>query len=134
SDGPQANAAAEAILQAARDCAASCVFVTWRHDPHCDHKAAGDIVALAGLQRAGVWVYEYPVWGWTLPPETEVGPEPQGFRLDVSAHRGTKARAVAAHASQTTDLIADDPGGFRLEAAMVERMCGPFERFVAVLS
>ncbi len=80
----------------------------------------------------GVAIYEYPVWGWTLPPETEVGPPPQGMRLDVSAYCGHQAKAVHAHASQTTDFISDDPTGFRLEPAMIERLCGPSERFVAV--
>ena len=132
SDGPEAEAAAHAVVQAAARCGAGAVFVTWRHDPHCDHKAAAAIVGLARRQMPGVAIYEYPVWGWTLPPETEVGPPPDGLRLDVSAHRETKTRAVAAHASQTTDLISDDPQGFRLEPAMIARLCGPYERFVRI--
>ncbi|MDP4001929.1 PIG-L deacetylase family protein [Methylobacterium sp. NEAU K] len=132
SEGPAAEAAARAVAQAAADCGAGAVFVTWRHDPHCDHKAAAAIVGLARPHMPGVTVYEYPVWGWTLPSETEVGPAPAGLRLDVSAYRETKARAVAAHESQTTDLISDDPQGFRLEPAMIARLCGPYERFVAV--
>jgi LmbE family N-acetylglucosaminyl deacetylase len=132
SDGPAAEAAAAAVTHAASACGASAVFVTWRHDPHCDHRAAALIVALASPRLPGVRIYEYPVWGWTLPPETEVGPAPAGLRLDVSAHREAKTRAVAAHESQTTDLISDDPQGFRLEPAMIDRLCGPYERFVAV--
>ncbi|MGH1569996.1 PIG-L deacetylase family protein [Methylobacterium sp. P31] len=132
SEGPVAEAAAGAVAQAVVACGASAVFVTWRHDPHCDHKAAAAIVGLARPQMPGVRVYEYPVWGWTLPPETEVGAAPTGARLDVSAYRETKTRAVAAHESQTTDLISDDPQGFRLEPAMIDRLCGPYERFVAV--
>ncbi|MCJ2012092.1 PIG-L deacetylase family protein [Methylobacterium sp. J-076] len=132
SGGPQAEAAAQAVARAAAACAAGAVFVTWRHDPHCDHKAAAAIVGLARRHMPGVRIYEYPVWGWTLPPETEVGPPPQGLRLDVSPYRAVKAKAVAAHESQVSDLIADDPTGFRLEPAMIERLCGPSERFVAV--
>jgi LmbE family N-acetylglucosaminyl deacetylase len=132
SEGLAAEAAADAVARAASACRASAVFVTWRHDPHCDHKAAAAIVGLARPRLRGVKVYEYPVWGWTLPPETEVGSAPAGLRLDVSAHRATKVRAVAAHASQTTGLISDDPEGFRLEPAMIDRLCGPYERFVAV--
>ena len=115
-----------------RACAASAVFVTWRHDPHCDHTASAAIVALARPRLPGVRIYEYLVWGWTLPPETEVGPGPGGLRLDVSAYRGAKMRAVAAHESQTTDLICDDPTGFRLEPDMIARLCGPYECFIAV--
>lgn len=132
SDGHRAEAAALAVAEAARACAASAVFVTWRHDPHCDHKAAAAIVGLARPRMPGVRIYEYPVWGWTLPPETEVGGAPQGLRLDVSAFSAIKAKAVYAHESQTTDLIHDDPTGFRLEPAMIDRLCGPSERFVAI--
>lgn len=132
SAGPQAEAAAEAVAEAARESGASAVFVTWRHDPHCDHQASAAIVRLARPKLGPARVYEYPVWGWTLPPETDVGPAPQGYRLDVSADRTAKREAVYAHASQTTDLIQDDPTGFRLESAMIDRLCGPFERFVTV--
>ena len=132
SEGPQAEAAASAVIAAAEACEAGAVFVTWRHDPHCDHKASAAIVALARSRMPGVRIYEYPVWGWTLPPETEVGAAPEGLCLDVSAYSATKAKAVAAHESQTTNLIHDDPTGFRLEPEMIGRLCGPRERFVAV--
>ena len=130
--GPEAEAAAAAVIAVAAACRAGAVFVTWRHDPHCDHKAAAAIVALARGRMPGVRIYEYPVWGWTLPPETEVGAGPEGLCLDLSAFTAVKAEAVAAHESQTTDLIGDDPTGFRLEPAMIARLCGPKERFVAI--
>lgn len=132
STGPEARHAADAVAEAAGDCGTGAVFVTWRHDPHCDHRASAAIVALARPRMPGARVYEYPVWGWTLPPGTDVGSEPRGLRLDISAHRDAKLRAVAAHESQTTDLICDDPTGFRLEPEMIARLCGPYERFVAV--
>lgn len=132
SEGPIAEAAADAIAAVARACGAGAVCVTWGHDPHCDHKASAAIVALAGRRLPGVRLFAYPVWGWTLPAETEVGPGPTGFRLDVSAHVGAKRRAVEAHRSQTTDLIADDPTGFRLAPEMIERFLGPHEIFVAI--
>ena len=131
-EGPQAEAAAGAVIAAVQACRAGAVFVTWRHDPHCDHRASAAIVALARGRLPGVRIYEYPVWGWTLPPDAEVGPAPEGLCLDVSAFSATKAKAVAAHESQTTDLIHDDPTGFRLEPAMIARLCGPRERFVAI--
>lgn len=132
-DGPAARMAAGAVARAARDCAAAAVFVTWRHDPHCDHEAAAAIVALARPDLPGMRVYAYPVWGWALPAETEVGPAPpRGLRLAVREVREAKRRAIAAHASQTTDLVADDPGGFRLDPAMIERLCGPYEIFIEV--
>ncbi|WP_375453567.1 PIG-L deacetylase family protein [uncultured Methylobacterium sp.] len=125
-----AEAAARTVAATARGIGADAVFVTWRHDPHCDHAAAADIVGLARPLMPGLRAFAYPVWGWTLPPGREVGPAPAGFRLDVEAHRAAKRRAVAAHASQTTGLIADDPEGFRLSHDMIEHLCGRYERFV----
>ena len=130
--GPEADAAAEAVAAAARDCDAGAVCVTWAHDPHCDHQAAAAIVRLAQAKFGETRAFAYPVWGWTLPPGTEVGPAPSGFRLDVGAHRAAKATAIAAHRSQTTDLIADDPTGFRLAPEMIARFLGPYEIFVAM--
>jgi LmbE family N-acetylglucosaminyl deacetylase len=128
--GPQAAAAARAIAAAAHAVGAGAVFVTWRHDPHCDHAAAAALVDLARPAMPGVRVLAYPVWGWTLPAQTEVGPPPRGARLDVTANLAAKARAVAAHRSQTTGLIDDDPTGFRLDATMLARFARPFEIFL----
>ena len=130
STGSKAEAAATAILEEVDACDAGAVFVTWGHDPHCDHQASAAIVGLAQARRPGLRAFAYPVWGWTLPPDTEVGPAPEGYRLDVSAHGAAKGRAVAAHRSQTTDLIHDDPTGFRLAPEMIAHFEGPYEIFI----
>ncbi|WP_298967607.1 PIG-L family deacetylase [uncultured Methylobacterium sp.] len=132
SAGPAAEAAADAIAAAARESGATALFVTWAHDPHCDHEAAAALARLARARLDGVRLHAYPVWGWALPPDTEVGPAPRGARLAIEAHLPAKRAAVAAHRSQTTDLIADDPDGFRLEPAMIARFARPFEIFVEV--
>ena len=132
SAGPIAEAAAARIAAIARDADAGAVCVTWGHDPHCDHQAAAAIVRLARAHLGPIRIFAYPVWGWTLPEGTEVGPAPTGLRLDVGAHRAAKTAAIGAHRSQTTDLISDDLTGFRLEPAMVARFTGPYEIFVAM--
>lgn len=134
STGPEAQAAADAIVEVARSSDAGAVCVTWAHDPHCDHQAAASIVRLAQPRLETTRVFAYPVWGWTLPQGTEVGPTPVGYRIDVGAHGEAKARAIAAHRSQTTDLISDDPTGFRLAPDMIARFLGRYEIFVAMPS
>lgn len=131
-EGDDAQAAAQAIVEIASECNAGVVFTTWRHDPHRDHVASAAIVDLARPDLGDTRIIAYPIWGWTLPPGTDVGPAPVGFRLDVSAERPAKRLAVFAHVSQITDMISDDPEGFRLEPEMIERLCGPYERFVEV--
>ncbi|GJE73783.1 PIG-L deacetylase family protein [Methylorubrum suomiense] len=132
SEGPQAEAAAARIADIAREAGARAVFVTWRHDPHCDHTASAAIVDLAQAHLPGSAFYAYPVWGWTLPPEREVGAAPSGYRLAVEAERAAKRRAVEAHASQVSGLIEDDPAGFQLQPAMIDRLTGPYEWFIAL--
>ncbi len=130
--GPKAEAAARAIAEAARSCGAGALFVTWEHDPHCDHAASAALARHARDLLGDVSLYAYPVWGWTLPPETEIGEAPRGVRLAIARHRRAKAAAIAAHRSQTTDLIADDPAGFRLEPAMLAHFARDHEIFLDV--
>ncbi len=130
--GPEAEAACDAIVAAVAECEAGAVCVTWARDPHCDHVAAAAIVDAARARLGETRVWSYPVWGWTLPPGTDVGDAPRGLRLDITRHLAAKTAAVARHCSQTTDLIADDPHGFRLTPAMLAHFARPYEILLEV--
>lgn len=131
--GPEFERAVLTIRAAATAIAAGSVFVTWRHDPHGDHQASFAIARAAVAGFADVRLFAYPVWGWTLPDDAPLDePEPKGGRLDIRPHLARKRRAIAAHRSQTTDLIDDDPNGFRLEPAMLARFDRPHELFLEV--
>ena len=125
--GAEAESAIAIIAAAAGSCAAAAVLVTWAHDPHCDHLAAATLVEMARPRLGDARLYAYPIWGWALPPDTEVGGPPRGLRLAVSHHLGAKTAAIAAHRSQTTALIDDDPSGFRLSEDMIANFVGPYE-------
>ncbi|WP_233560005.1 PIG-L deacetylase family protein [Teichococcus wenyumeiae] len=129
--GADFEAAVQAILDAARAVAAGTLLATWGQDPHCDHEATDAMAAEAARRQPGLRRLAYPVWGHRLPPGTPIqGGPPRGTRLDVSAHLPAKRRAIAAHRSQTTRLIDDDPEGFVLDAAMLARFDRPFEIFL----
>ena len=130
--GPLAEKAVDDIVAIAADCAATALLVTWRHDPHCDHEASAMLVDLAAARIGPIRTLAYPIWGWTLPADAEVGPPPIGARFDIARHVDTKASAIAAHRSQTEALITDDPDGFRLEPTMLKRFVRPFEIFLDV--
>lgn len=130
--GPMAEQAAKIVVEAARASSASAVLTTWRHDPHCDHKAAAAIVDLATPSLGNARILGFTVWGGALPPELEVGPAPIAYRLDVGDGRDAKRRAIAAHVSQTIGLPGDHPGAFRLEEAMIDRLCGPYESYFEI--
>ncbi len=107
------------------------VFATWEADPHPDHKAAFRIAA----RQAAAWgaaLYAYPVWGLTLDDPDDAGPARPCLRLDVSAVLDRKRAAIAAHRSQVTTLIDDDPAGFRLRDADLARHLDGWEVFLRV--
>ncbi len=105
------------------------VFVTWAADPHPDHQAAFRIAS----RQAAAWgaaLFAYPIWGLTLPDDADAGLSEPCVKLDVTAMLPQKRAAIAAHRSQTTNLIDDDPEGFRLSRADLERHLGRYEVFL----
>lgn len=110
------------------DCTA--ILAPWRHDPHCDHEAASKIASNVA-ERAGIVHVAYPVWGWTLPPNTPVPGLPgSGARLDIAPFLPAKRAAIQAHRSQYGKLITDDPDGFRLPPELLSVFDGRFETFL----
>lgn len=131
--GPVVEETARTIAAAAESCAAGAILTTWRHDPHCDHKAAAAIVDRAADLVPRARILHFTVWGAALPPETEVGAPPVAYRLSIEPERDAKRRAIAAHVSQTQGLDGDFPDAFKLQHAMVERLCGPYETYFEAL-
>ncbi len=131
SKGPRFEEAVErsaAICSRLGDCV---LFASWRHDPHLDHKATWKI-ASAVAERLLKRLWAYPVWGWTLTAEDDLGSlAPYGFRLNIEKHLKAKVAAIEEHVSQITDLIDDDPDCFRLEPEMISNFTRPFEVFLA---
>ncbi len=134
SEGPDAGAAVTSIVQIAQACGADLMTVTWQHDPHHDHQATFALACAACDQLPAIRLCAYPIWGWTLPPD-QVLPEglPQGFRLAVEAHLPAKRRAIAAHRSQISRMIDDDPDRFMLSAADLARFDQPYETYIGVV-
>jgi LmbE family N-acetylglucosaminyl deacetylase len=134
SEGPDAAAAVTSIVEIAQACGADLMTVTWQHDPHHDHQAAYALARAACDQLPAIRLCAYPIWGWTLPPD-HVLPEglPQGFRLAVEAQLPAKRRAIAAHRSQISRMIDDDPDSFMLSAADLARFDQPYETYIRVV-
>jgi LmbE family N-acetylglucosaminyl deacetylase len=129
--GPEFGRAVAAVRETARAIDAGSVFVTWRHDPHCDHQAAAAIAraAVAGLDA--VRLYAYPIWGWDLAQDALLDePAPSGGQLDITPYLARKRRAIQAHRSQTTGLIDDDEGAFRLDPAVLAHFDRAHEIFL----
>jgi len=128
---PAFDEAARQLAEALRG--VETVVVPWRRDPHCDHVGTWALACAAAslLDEPPRWI-EYPVWAWPN-AATDAAPqdgEARAWRLDVAAVLDRKRRAIAAHRSQTTALIDDDPDGFTLSADMLSHFERPWELFL----
>lgn len=105
------------------------IFVPWRRDPHPDHKAAFQLIDAAETSNAKI--YEYPIWLLELgqPEDVPESDESVTFRINISSVLSKKQEAISQHRSQITDLISDDPDGFRLSEEMLNQFNVPYETF-----
>ena len=114
------------------------LFLPWRFDPHPDHRATWQLIRAALLDHTfadleySPRLIEYPIWDWDLEQRGDLVNYKQviGWRLDIGAVLETKLEAIAAYRSQTTDLIDDDPAGFRLTPEMLENFAQPWELYL----
>jgi LmbE family N-acetylglucosaminyl deacetylase len=107
-------------------------LLPWRRDPHCDHRASW-LLSRHALRQAPVRpdTLEYAIWLDEF-GEVEDHPKPreaERIRVDVRSALASKLAAIAAHESQTTDLIADDAAGFRLTPETIARLTQSTEVF-----
>lgn len=108
------------------------IFLPWRCDPHPDHRATWQLCdrAMASLPISPR-IIEYPIWDWDPEQRGTVANTAKviGWRLDTTDVGELKQSAIAQYRSQTTDLIDDDPEGFRLTPDMLANFAQPWELF-----
>ncbi len=106
------------------------IFLPWRSDPHPDHQATWRLIhaAIAYLPFIPRLI-EYPIWDWDAEQRGDSPDANQivGWRLDIESVLSVKKQAIAAYRSQTTNLIDDDPQGFRLTPEMLANFIRPWE-------
>ncbi|WP_102108959.1 PIG-L deacetylase family protein [Oceaniglobus roseus] len=127
-DSPEVFADVEArLLPLLRE--ATALWTTWNGDPHPDHQRTWRLGRwIAG--RHALRMFAFPVWGRVQPPAVSADPRALG-RFETVRYRAAKARAVAAHVSQMTRLITDDPEGFVMPAALAAHFVDTDEIVVA---
>jgi LmbE family N-acetylglucosaminyl deacetylase len=128
--GPEYSSTVNVIANLMRDNGCRVLCAPWLYDPHCDHVGA-QLIARAVAKRTGAALLSYLVWGWLLPDDTPLPDAPlEGWRLNIQDRLDLKRRAIAAHASQYSDLITDDPNGFRLPPDLLSVFDQPYEVFL----
>ncbi|MDR7327419.1 MULTISPECIES: PIG-L deacetylase family protein [Catenuloplanes] len=118
------------------------VLLPCREDAHPDHRALHH----AGLAAGPVRAFAYPVWAWFEAPVFPAAAAADRARLWAwaAARSGwlrvpagpfldAKRQAIAAYASQTTNLTGE-PGWSHLDPRFVAAFLGPHELFRALTS
>lgn len=126
------QSAAARIAALVRELQPDLALLPWRRDPHCDHRASWQLARTAMLcTHARPLTLEYAIWLDELgvPDDHPDRDEAEPIRFDIGRALTRKRAAVAAHATQTTALIDDDPAGFRLTPATIARLTQPIETF-----
>lgn len=132
-DTPGFSEAATALASLLDRLKPSTLFVPWRRDPHPDHRASWQIGQEA-LRRAAYRprVLEYLIWLWELGTPEDI-PDPdevQLWKVSIDAVLDQRNRAIAAHRSQVTRLIDDDPTAFYLSPELLRHFEPPRELFL----
>ena len=131
--GPEFDAAVEVILEVVRRSEAGSLLVTWEGDPHCDHKASAELAKSVARRTPGLKLFAFPIWGWHVEAGVETQQsQPTAYRIDISKYKHRKRTAIEAHGSQMTDLVNDDPDGFRFDERSLAPFLGQYEYFIEV--
>ncbi|MCY7345248.1 MAG: PIG-L family deacetylase [Pyrinomonadaceae bacterium] len=129
-DSPDFKNAVERCRDYLKQTAPQTILVPWRRDPHPDHRAAYSLLKTANKDSAKI--IEYPIWLWEIAESADAPRfgEVTAKRIDISRVTEKKQRAIRAHASQTTDLIDDDPHGFRLTDDILANFADAYEVYL----
>lgn len=112
------------------------VLVPWRRDPHPDHRASWQLLNAAVAQAANPpRVLEYLIWLWELGDERDMPgrDEVQVWRVPIDSVMDLRNGAIAAHRSQVTRMIDDDPTAFYLSPELLTHFDVPKELFLETI-
>lgn len=136
-DAPGFIEAVDDLLSILRTFEPDTVLVPFERDPHPDHRATyqllqGSMNRLTETPR----ILEYLIWLWELgrPDDLPRPNERLVVSVDISPVLADKKRAIAAHRSQVTRLIDDDPSAFYLSPELLRHFDTPYEIFLATPS
>lgn len=115
--------------------APSLIFLPWRNDPHEDHRASWQLLQVTSRSLSpSPRLIEYPIWDWDTQQRQKFSESVKAWRLDISSVLTRKKQAIAQYRSQISDLIDDDPQGFRLTPEMLQNFTQPWEIYLEVNS
>lgn len=109
--------------------AVTTIWASWAEDPHVDHVRTAALAQHLARALPQVTLWFYAVWGRFIEPAAPVS-SARLRAFDTTAMRALKRRALAAHRSQMTGLIDDDPEGFVMTPEMQAHFIEAPELFI----
>lgn len=132
---PEDRNAIASICQYLSSLTPSIIFLPWRNDPHPDHRASWQLFTTACKNmNYSPRIIEYPIWDWDDKQRRDFSNSVSAWRLDISSVLELKKQAIAQYHSQISDLIDDDPQGFRLTPEMISNFTQPWEIYLELKS
>lgn len=130
---PDFEPAVQQIRQILQPLQPDTILVTWQKDPHPDHRAAWQMVntAVSGLKKTPR-ILQYLIWVWELGENKDltVNQFNKFYFIDIKTVFHLKKQAIAAHVSQVSRLIDDDPEGFILSPEILAHFDHADELFI----
>ncbi|MGL5944196.1 MAG: PIG-L deacetylase family protein [Waterburya sp.] len=110
------------------------IFLPWRGDPHRDHRASWQLIN-AAIKKLEISprLLEYPIWTWERQQTSDLFDSAKTWQLNISGVLDLKKQAIAQYRSQISDLIDDDPEGFRLTPEVLKHFTHPWEIYLEVI-
>ncbi|RYE28528.1 MAG: PIG-L family deacetylase, partial [Sphingobacteriaceae bacterium] len=133
---PDFDAAVQQMLAELNSFQPDTILITWEKDPHPDHRAAWQILTKAvSLLEKKPLILQYLIWIWELGKQKDVSENQQvkWFWIDIKSTFQLKNKAIAAHVSQVSRLIDDDPEGFILSPEILAHFDHANELFIEYL-
>lgn len=127
------DAAVHQMLQLLKEIEPDTVLVTWEKDPHPDHRASWQILNKAVMTLdVKPRVLQYLIWIWELGKQEDISDnqELKWFYVNIKPVASIKKNAIAAHVSQVSRLIDDDPAGFMLSPEILAHFDYADELFI----
>ncbi|MGI4727011.1 MAG: PIG-L deacetylase family protein [Janthinobacterium lividum] len=127
------DAAVTQMLQILTPLKPDTILVTWQKDPHPDHRAAWQIVnRVASLLAKKTLILQYLIWIWELGEQSDlvINQHTKLYLVKTVSVFQQKKQAIAAHVSQVSRLIDDDPEGFILSPQILAHFDYADELFI----
>lgn len=132
-DSPDFADAVAFVYTLLTDVEPATVLVPWRRDPHRDHRASWQILnAALSMLSVRPRVLEYLIWLWELGNEQDMPGRDEMFvwSIPIETVMTQRNQAIAAHRSQVSRLIDDDPTAFYLSPELLMHFNKPRELFL----